>query len=165
MKLVEILARDVNEWLDCWVSAVQDSDGTVWFNLEDDVGPIFDADRSWVSNPCHSEIFNVSSDFQTAIVTRAQWEAERARIAELDRGQYSLMTEEAEDWRNNCQKQYEQELWDKVAVSVASTVYADAMSEFAKTGCPCEDWRDYVASDICNMADAFMAERAKRLKQ
>ena len=151
MKLVEILARDAKEWLHYWVSAVQDSDGTVWFNLEDDVGPIFDADRSWVSNPCHSEMFNVSSDFQTAIVTRAQWEAERARIAELDRGQYSLMTEEAEDWRNNCKKQYEQELWDKVAIQAIGRLgNITSLSEAA----------DAVAS----LADAFMAERAKRMK-
>ena len=162
MKLVEILARDVKEWLDCWVSAVQDSDGTVWFNLVDNVGPIFDADRSWVSNPCHSEMFNVSSDFQTAIVTRAQWETERARIAELARGQDSLMTEEAEDWRNNCQKQYEQELWDKAAISAIGGIVASrGFHEYSTyQGVP-----ENAAIFGAECADAFMAERAKRLKR
>lgn len=158
MKLVEILARELKEWLDCWVSAVQDSDGTVWFNLVDNVGPIFDADRSWVSNPCHSEMFNVSSDFQTAIVTRAQWEAERARIAELDRGQYSLMTEEAEDWRNNCKKQYDQELWDKVA----SGLFCGYVSAHKES---CYFKEEHATKHAFEFADAFMAQRAKRLKQ
>lgn len=153
MKLVEILARELKAW------PIRAEELGQWPG-----GEVCVRDLIGVSA---REVFtsNTIADDVDVWVTRAQWEAERARIAELDRGQYSLMTEEAEDWRNNCQKQYEQELWDKVAVSVASTVYADAMSEFAKTGCPCEDWRDYVASDICNMADAFMAERAKRLKR
>ena len=147
MKLVEILARDVKEWLDCWVSAVQDSDGTVWFNLEDDVGPIFDADRSWVSNPCHSEMFNVSSDFQTAIVTRAQWETERARIAMDCISAFSQEQDQAEQ----AVSQYEQELWDKVAIQAIGRLgNITSLSEAA----------DAVAS----LADAFMAERAKRLK-
>ena len=148
MKLVEILARDVKEWLDCWVSAVQDSDGTVWFNLVDNVGPIFDADRSWVSNPCHSEMFNVSSDFQTAIVTRAQWETERARIAMDCISAFSQEQDQAEQ----AVSQYEQELWDKVAIQAIGRLgNITSLSEAA----------DAVAS----LADAFMAERAKRLKQ
>ena len=147
MKLVEILARDVKEWLDCWVSAVQDSDGTVWFNLEDNVGPIFDADRSWVSNPCHSEMFNVSSDFQTAIVTRAQWEAERARILKMD----PLVA--ARD--NPPISQYEQELWDRVAASSLSGVIAAYTDDDVKNN----------IAHCFEYADAFMAERAKRLKQ
>ena len=148
MKLVEILARDVKEWLDCWVSAVQDSDGTVWFNLVDNVGPIFDADRSWVSNPCHSEMFNVSSDFQTAIVTRAQWETERARMAMDCVSAFSQEQDQAEQ----AVSQYEQELWDKVAIQAIGRLgNITSLSEAA----------DAVAS----LADAFMAERAKRLKQ
>ena len=148
MKLVEILARELKEWLDCWVSAVQDSDGMVWFNLEDDVGPIFDAGRSWVSNPCHSEMFNVSSDFQTAIVTRAQWETERARIAMDCISAFSQEQDQAEQ----AVSQYEQELWDKVAIQAIGRLgNITSLSEAA----------DAVAS----LADAFMAERAKRLKQ
>ena len=148
MKLVEILARELKEWLDCWVSAVQDSDGTVWFNLVDNVGPIFDADRSWVSNPCHSEMFNVSSDFQTAIVTRAQWETERARMAMDCVSAFSQEQDQAEQ----AVSQYEQELWDKVAIQAIGRLgNITSLSEAA----------DAVAS----LADAFMAERAKRLKQ
>ena len=160
MKLVEILARELKEWLDCWVSAVQDSDGTVWFNLVDNVGPIFDADRSWVSNPCHSEMFNVSSDFQTAIVTRAQWEAERARIAELARGQDSLITvEEAEALRTGAKKPYEQELWDK-AYFEAWTI---GMKKYASSGTL--ETMEILPTGSAALADAFMAERSKRLKR
>ena len=150
MKLVEILARDVKEWLDCWVSAVQDSDGTVWFNLVDNVGPIFDADRSWVSNPCHSEIFNVSSDFQTAIVTRAQWEAERARMAMDCISAFSQEQDQAEQ----AVSQYEQELWDRVAASSLSGVIAAYTDDDVKNN----------IAHCFEYADAFMAERAKRLK-
>ena len=151
MKLIEILARDVKEWLDCWVSAVQDSDGTVWFNLVDDVGPIFDADRSWVSNPCHSEMFNVSSDFQTAIVTRAQWEAERARMAMDCVSAFSQEQDQAEQ----AVSQYEQELWDRVAASSLSGVIAAYTDDDVKNN----------IAHCFEYADAFMAERAKRLKR
>jgi hypothetical protein len=154
MKLVEILARDVKEWLDCWVSAVQDSDGTVWFNLEDNVGPIFDADRSWVSNPCHSEMFNVSSDFQTAIVTRAQWEAERARMAMDCVSAFSQEQDQAEQ----AVSQYDQELWDKVASKTLEQLIS------IELGSPTETPFDLHALVACRIADAFMAERAKRLK-
>ena len=151
MKLVEILARDVKEWLDCWVSAVQDSDGTVWFNLVDNVGPIFDADRSWVSNPCHSEMFNVSSDFQTAIVTRAQWEAERARMAMDCVSAFSQEQDQAEQ----AVSQYEQELWDRVAASSLSGVIAAYTDDDVKNN----------IAHCFEYADAFMAERAKRLNR
>ena len=151
MKLIEILARDVKEWLDCWVSAVQDSDGTVWFNLVDNVGPIFDADRSWVSNPCHSEMFNVSSDFQTAIVTRAQWEAERARMAMDCVSAFSQEQDQAEQ----AVSQYEQELWDRVAASSLSGVIAAYTDDDVKNN----------IAHCFEYADAFMAERAKRLKR
>lgn len=158
MKLVEILARDVKEWLDCWVSAVQDRDGTVWFNLVDNVGPIFDADRSWVSNPCHSEMFNVSSDFQTAIVTRAQWETERARIAMDCISEFSQEQDQAEQ----AVSQYEQELWDKAAISAIGGIVASrGFHEYATyQGVP-----ENAAIFGAECADAFMAERAKRLKR
>lgn len=158
MKLVEILARDAKEWLHYWVSAVQDSDGTVWFNLEDDVGPIFDADRSWVSNPCHSEMFNVSSDFQTAIVTRAQWETERARIAMDCISAFSQEQDQAEQ----AVSQYEQELWDKAAISAIGGIVASrGFHEYSTyQGVP-----ENAAIFGAECADAFMAERAKRLKQ
>lgn len=151
MKLVEILARELKEWLDCWVSAVQDSDGTVWFNLVDNVGPIFDADRSWVSNPCHSEMFNVSSDFQTAIVTRAQWEAERARMAMDCISAFSQEQDQAEQ----AVSQYEQELWDRVAASSLSGVIAAYTDDDVKNN----------IAHCFEYADAFMAERAKRLNR
>ncbi len=158
MKLVEILARELKEWLDCWVSAVQDSDGTVWFNLEDDVGPIFDADRSWVSNPCHSEMFNVSSDFQTAIVTRAQWEAERARIAMDCISAFSQEQDQAEQ----AVSQYEQELWDKVAIASTQAFITAHVTHFGHENV----WESKeLVSCAADYADAFMAERAKRLNR
>lgn len=139
MKLVEILARELKEW------PIRAEEIGQWPG-----GEVCVRDLIGVSA---REIFTsiTIADDVDAWVTRAQWEAERARIAELDRGQYSLLTEEAEDWRNNCQKQYEQELWDKVAIQAIGRLgNITSLSEAA----------DAVAS----LADAFMAERAKRMK-
>lgn len=162
MNLVEILARELKEWPAGAEYITQDYDGECFTQNK------HESILSFATNLCenHRKIlqpYPCDGGVNIEMVTRAQWGAERARIAGLD-----AKTKEHDGESITpvlCSAPgYEQELWDKVAASLAPAVYADAMSEFAKDGCPCEDWRDYVASDICNMADAFMAARAKRLE-
>jgi len=83
MKLVELLARELSEWPEC-VSITQDYDGAV--GLYSISNPTtFGAERAvWkfgghIRNIAH--LRRVASDRATAIVTRADWTAERARIA------------------------------------------------------------------------------------
>lgn len=83
MKLVELLARELSEWPEC-VSITQDYDGDV--GLYSISNPTTcDAERAvWrfgghIRNIAH--LSRVASDHATAIVTRTDWSAERARIA------------------------------------------------------------------------------------
>ena len=155
MKLVEILARELTEWPEGTNFIFQDYDGEAW-------GDAGNESLYTSSNICE-EHRKIGDDFPTSLkdkycslVTRAQWEAERARIAELARGQDSLITTDAtpEEWRNECQKQYEQELWDRVAASSLSGVIAAYTDDDVKNN----------IAHCFEYADAFMAERAKRLK-
>ena len=146
MKLVEILARDWPEWPIGTLAVRQTAGG----NITDNSEIIFRLVQG------HAE------DQETAVVTRAQWEAERARIAELARGQDSLMAvEEAEAHHAEAQKQYEQELWDKAAISAIGGIVASRGFHEYPTyqGVP-----ENAAIFGAQCADAFMAERAKRLK-
>jgi len=83
MKLVELLARELDEWTAGQVAAVQDpdADGTVWF-VSSNAGLEFNGSE-WkydgyfeiaISRPS-----NRAEDYDSAIVTRAQWQAERDR--------------------------------------------------------------------------------------
>lgn len=144
MKLVEILARELEVWPEFRTRFGQLSNGEL---IADGIACTLRA--------------TLAEDWEAACITRPQWQAERDRMKAMefiDRTPQALL----DQLQRLNEPTYEQQLWDRVAASVAPAVYADAMSEFTKTGCPCEDWRDYVASDICSMADAFMAERAKR---
>lgn len=57
----------------------------------------------------------------------------------------------------------DQALWDKVAVALAPAVYSECCKTMDKEGYP-ENWREGVAQEWILTVDAFMAERAKRLK-
>lgn len=90
MKLVEILARELSEWPEDVHVFVQDKDGygmQVWAmrgpveNLKFKEGEWMPGDEVW---PKHESSFVadvLASDHATAIVTRAQWQAEKKRIA------------------------------------------------------------------------------------
>lgn len=168
MKLVEILARELNEWpVDESLPLRQANDDSLYVSAQHTNGK----DTNYL------DIFVSKSENQLCDVTRAQWEAERDRLAAMDGNQSTLdyfinnfevkdgrayhketgyvwvpemsseLGKEAEDWRAEAKKQYEQELWDKVAV--AAMTYEDQHSIGA-----CFD-----------TADAFMAERAKCMKK
>jgi hypothetical protein len=83
MKLVELLARELDSWAAGQVAAVQDpdADGTVWF-VSSNAGLEFNGSE-WkydgyfeiaISRPS-----NRAEDYDSAIITRAQWQAERDR--------------------------------------------------------------------------------------
>lgn len=91
MKLVEILAREMVEWPETTVCYTQDNDG--WC-IPWACTPIFDGlfgewvgsqeariDRSPIADGFELDVAN---DHATAIVTREMWEAERARIKNVE---------------------------------------------------------------------------------
>ena len=147
MKLVEILARELTEWPEGTNFIFQDYDGEVWGDAGDD--------SLYTSSNICEEHRKIADDFPTSLkdkycslVTRAQWEAERARMAMDCVSAFSQEQDQAEQ----AVSQYEQELWDKVAIQAIGRLgNITSLSEAA----------DAVAS----LADAFMAERAKRLKR
>ena len=150
MKLVEILARELKEWprvegVDA-TYARQDGDKEICFRWDANDGSVeYDFTLEF---PAISSDANVVGGIGCTHVTRAQWEAERARIAMDCISAFSQEQDQAEQ----AVSQYEQELWDKVAIQAIGRLgNITSLSEAA----------DAVAS----LADAFMAERAKRLKQ
>ena len=154
MKLVEILARELTEWPEGTNFIFQDYDGEVWGDAGDD--------SLYTSSNICEEHRKIGDDFPTSLkdkycslVTRAQWEAERARMAMDCVSAFSQEQDQAEQ----AVSQYEQELWDKVAERVFSTAFVDGLTGWGEEG-----FKD-VAGRAMTAADAFMAERAKRLKQ
>lgn len=141
MKLVEILARDLQEW----------PKGRVVLIAQAVDGDLIASKDSNFSNTFYLGIHELSEDHGTASVTRAQWETERARIllesqperdADVAKVVDGVAARSAED----------QALWDKVAIACyAQNVQVNREREGAAI-CAFDD------------ADAFMAERAKRMK-
>lgn len=86
MKLVQILARELKEWPEGAYAAVQDNDidKTIWY-LEEGHKEIRHSGEEWVFESWFeiliSEPSRLATDHATAIVNRADWEAEKARIA------------------------------------------------------------------------------------
>lgn len=85
MKLVELLAMELDEWPDDAGDCVQDADrdGTIWF-LPSRRGELDFNSGSWLCKGSNFDIMisrpsELSSDYDTAIVTRKMWKAERDR--------------------------------------------------------------------------------------
>jgi hypothetical protein len=80
MKLVEILANELKAWPGRTEIIVQDADGKCWPSNRG-FNPGFE-DGSWSSDISDATTFYVklAIDHTTAIVTRADWEAERAKL-------------------------------------------------------------------------------------
>ena len=93
-------------------------------------------------------LLNCGGNFER--VTQAEWEAERALLA----------SEQSQPLGDS--EEFDQALWDKVAVALAPAVYAECCKGMDATGYP-ENWREGVAKDWALTVDAFMAERAKRI--
>lgn len=87
MKLVEILARELEEWPEAVQTYAQDDDGTVGASDGNQVRRYSgkgwsSGENEWVTEAAlNGKKLKLASDAKTAIITRADWEAERARIA------------------------------------------------------------------------------------
>lgn len=146
MKLVEILAR-------CW---------KVWQGMDaveqTCLGDVFCCTRG---RACIFGTYEIAEDQDSAVVTREQWEAERDRIAAEEEPKWHIGQDD-ESWRAECKKQYEQELWDKVA---KDTMAAFVSGHTVYYGHESNNWQaDALCGVAFDYADAFMAERAKRLQ-
>lgn len=133
MKLVEILARELEVWPVDAIRASYGADMNVYFEKID--GGIIE-----------TSYFTRGVDIPPFDVTRPQWQAERDRIMGMDtKKQPGTLTE---------QPTYEQQLWDRVALGIQSAIF-----EAADSKQPLAD----IADSVAQYADAFMAERAKRV--
>lgn len=88
-KLVEILAVELKEWADTTVAYVQDGgEGCTWPLVITD--PVFkdawgteSGYGDFIDHSCNADmlVLEIATDYKTAIVTRSQWEAERAKLS------------------------------------------------------------------------------------
>lgn len=120
MKLVEILAREIEMWPEDAIRASYGADMNVYFEKID--GGIIE-----------TSYFTRGVDIPPFDVTRPQWQAERDRMKAMDTKQATASTEPT----------YEQQLWDRAAIAFISAGSSEV--------------------GACVYADAFMAERAKRV--
>lgn len=133
MKLVEILARNIAYWPERIHAMEQCA-----------MGEIIEAGNN-------SRVFCVTdkADYPD-IVTRPQWQAERDRMKAMDTKQATASTEPT----------YEQQLWDRVAVAATQAFITGHITHFGHENV----WQDKeLVSCASDYADAFMAERAKRV--
>ena len=145
MKLVEILARELEVWPDGITELTQ------WGAAELHDGSGLGADIV---------VSELADDWVESYVNRPQWEAERDRISKMK----SLI--EARDNPPSIEPTYEQKLWDRVAQStLASMLGAIGGADFFvdDAGSHKAVSSSDFASCAADYADAFMAERAKRI--
>lgn len=159
-KLVEIAARHVREWPKDAVKVYQRRDGQMYaMDTENWAWEICVADRA--------------DDYLNEVVTRAQWEAERARIAanqqataearEIAKGLGTMLNETPGGLTDEEFKQVggkrsaeDQELWDKVLLQQLDKM---AKPESLYQG----EFADCVAIAF-ERTEYIMAERANRMK-
>ena len=85
MKLVKILARKMKEWPEGASLVVQDYDGEVKYQFSED-RPDIENGRVWIrtmsDEPKNAIVghYMLSSDYDTAVITREMWEVERAKL-------------------------------------------------------------------------------------
>lgn len=165
MKLLEIAARNIAEFPAGFQRLSQRSDGLI----------VAAAGYGYTRDVA---IFDIAEDRDTAVVTRAQWEAERARIAanqqatkearEIAKGEGKRfdsvedMVEELTAIACGKRSKEDQELWDKAAIAATQ---AFITAHITHHGHGDNIWRmEDLVSCSADYADAFMAERAKRMK-
>lgn len=144
--LKRILARELQTWRNNADSAVQDADGEVKFMEGVQAYLSYSSDVWERLDPVPGSIYlDVADDRAESIVTRAEWEAERALLAS-DQAQPLGDSEE-----------FDQALWDTVAISFIGGSAADQRATWTERG------TKEIVEQASNVADAFMAERAKRI--
>lgn len=138
MKLVEILARELEVWPE---------GALVLSQLEN--GYICKPGESSFDEPITVAYYDLAEDWSSAVVTRPQWQAERDRMSKME----ALI--EARDNPPSTEPTYEQQLWDRVAKELFAEWSSPAVSLKSAS---------IHAATAMNFADAFMAEREKRMK-
>lgn len=164
-KLAEILARELKEWPEGLYCIVQEWDKEL-YKANDET--YFGGGAAWYRGDGYFQprliAPELAEDWRAAKVTRAQWEAERARIAANQQATTeaqeiphtgSMTNEEQGLAAIACGKRSKEDqvMWDKVAVACYAAgcgVSSDSQNDLAR--------RAFIE------ADAFMVERAKRMK-
>lgn len=157
MKLVEILARDLNEWPSKQVPSIEQAvNGELVYNL---CHPPSIEEMDYK----HSGVLlDRALDWVNACITRPQWQAERDRMKAMEaprntRTQDELIAEfnaalsKPTPLEKTPEPTYEQQLWDRVALQEIESHRGRIDKELS-------------IRVACEYADAFMAERAKRIK-
>lgn len=172
MNLLQLSAMDVTAWPDGAECLIQsERTGRIMFDADHGYGIEHDFEATEIADDAHD-----------ATITRAQWEAERARIAAMEGASAFSQEQEISEarrekiakewWDKQMQyqplmvidipllvpKNYEQELWDEVAQGWIQGASSDTECSWSKAAV---QGHVELAYDV---ADAFMAERAKRLK-
>lgn len=153
MKLVEILARELEVWPVEYRYFVQDHDGECKHGFAGT--PVFNEYGIWLRdessmNEVGFRSAEIACDFSDAIVTLPQWQAERDRMKAMETQQATASTEPT----------YEQQLWDRAAVAATQAFITAHITHFGHENV----WQDKeLVSCAADYADAFMAERAKRV--
>ena len=139
-KLVDLLAQYLVEWPDGANYIEQGLSGALYSQSDSQVGFIKELSEDSIR------------------VTYNQYLAARDRMhAEIVQDIKVGGTLEVQEFDTD------QALWDRVAVAVAPAVYSECCKTMDKEGYP-ENWLEGVAKEWILAVDAFMAERAKRLK-
>lgn len=157
--LKRILARELAKWPDDATFAFQDHDKELVFVMSNNQPS---ESGGFLSNLANDHVRQFARQAPARGVTRADWEAERAKILLESQPKRDPVIQEIttdasvayqleRDYEAEEVKRYEQELWDKVAIIGLQ----DALS----ARLPRED----LMRCVMNMADDFMAERAKRI--
>lgn len=154
MKKAEIFARVIKVWPEGVDALDNFSDGSIMAKSPRDTSRVY----GYMGKYSHEDF--------GAIVTRAQWEAERERILaesikleEQDKEHIADLTAIACGKRSK----EDQELWDKVATSALQglmQIYWDSKELYSSA----DDLKKCHVDSAFEYADAFVAERAKRMK-
>lgn len=130
MKLVEILARELEVWPESCERISQLSTRGLLIDTR-----------------IHDGNLDLAEDWDRSTITRPQWQAERDRMKAMETQQATASTEPT----------YEQQLWDRVAERAFFRV-VDLEIETSQG-----HTTEFIAKFSADQADAFMAERAKRV--
>ena len=148
MKLVEILARELEVWPDAVEYMWQDYDGSWWGRGSDD--ELLSTHEVGAGHRMFAEKNPEDGNMSVLTITRPQWQAERDRMKAMGTQQATASTEPT----------YEQQLWDRVAVAATQAFITGHITHFGHENV----WQDKeLVSCASDYADAFMAERAKRV--
>lgn len=151
-KLVNIGARHIKKWPINAEYFRQDPDGEICFMGNGSIGNYLFPNEMADDNT-HDGCIG------TLHITRAQWVIERVKILLDKQPERDPEISKAVDAISGKTKE-DQELWDKVAIAAIPIFYQEYMTDHRNGSSFL--YKDMM-EDVAECADAFMAERAKRL--